>query len=207
MIGTIDLLDYRRSVAELYRQLRQPQAPPEVASERFRRQKDELFRSHPASPLGPRQRHTFNGLEYYPYDPNCRVIANVGAEAEGEIREVELREDGVLRLQRIARAEFELFGEKHALPLFWILGYGGGLFLPFSDETCGAGSYGGGRYLLDTIKGADLGSEDGRLVLDFNHAYNPSCAYNPRWHCPLPAPESRMEVSVIAGEKAFRGSD
>ena len=90
------------------------------------------------------------------------------------------------------------------LTLFWIEGYGGGLFLPFGDRTNGTDTYGGGRYLYDTIKGADLGGEGadaGRIVLDFNFAYNPSCAYSPRWVCPLAPPENRLPFRVSAGER------
>ena len=88
------------------------------------------------------------------------------------------------------------------LILYWIMGYGGGVFLPFADETNGVETYGGGRYLLDTIKGADLGTApDGRVILDFNFSYCPSCAYSPRWVCPLPPPANRLRASVRAGER------
>jgi hypothetical protein len=90
-----------------------------------------------------------------------------------------------------------------ALTLYWVEGYGGGLFLPFKDLTNGGKTYGGGRYLYDTIKGADLGAGNGALVLDFNYAYNPSCAYNPRWICPLPPRENALYAAVEAGELAF----
>ncbi|HEX2196540.1 MAG TPA: DUF1684 domain-containing protein, partial [Actinomycetota bacterium] len=93
-------------------------------------------------------------------------------------------------------------GRDAALDVFWISGYGGGLFLPFRDATSGASTYGAGRYLYDTIKGADLGTEDGKLVLDFNFAYNPSCAYDPRWACPLAPPGNVLDVAVEAGERA-----
>ena len=79
---------------------------------------------------------------------------------------------------RFAVARFTLFGEEHALEAYWLQSYGNGLFLPFADATSGDETYGAGRYLLDTVKGADLGTQDGRLVLDFNLAYNPSCAYD-----------------------------
>ena len=88
-----------------------------------------------------------------------------------------------------------------SLALYWLDGYGGGVFLPFADATRGDATYGGGRYLLDTVKGADLGEADGRLVLDFNFAYNPSCSYDPRWVCPLSPPENRLDVAVRAGER------
>ncbi len=87
------------------------------------------------------------------------------------------------------------------LTLYWIEGYGGGVFLPFSDATSGSDSYGGGRYLLDTIKGADLGGADGRVLLDFNFAYHPSCRYSTRYVCPLSPPENRLQAAVEAGER------
>ena len=76
-----------------------------------------------------------------------------------------------------------------------------GVFLPFADATRGSETYGGGRYLLDTVKGADLGEADGRLVLDFNFAYNPSCSYDPQWDCPLAPPPNWLRVPVEAGER------
>jgi uncharacterized protein (DUF1684 family) len=90
------------------------------------------------------------------------------------------------------------------LELYWLEGYGGGVFLPFRDATAGAETYGAGRYLLDTVKGSDLGMQDGRLVLDFNFAYNPSCSYDDRWACPLAPPANRLEAVIRAGERHTR---
>jgi uncharacterized protein (DUF1684 family) len=73
--------------------------------------------------------------------------------------------------------------------------------VPLRDATAGTTTYGAGRYLLDTVKGADLGMEGDRLVLDFNFAYNPSCAYDPRWVCPLAPPPNRLDVAIEAGER------
>jgi uncharacterized protein (DUF1684 family) len=92
-----------------------------------------------------------------------------------------------------------------ALSVFWVMGYGGGIFLPFRDQTYQKETYGGGRYLLDTIKHADLGGDSSGLVIDFNYAYNPSCAYNPRWVCPLSPIENRLSVPIRAGELNFMG--
>jgi hypothetical protein len=103
--------------------------------------------------------------------------------------------------QPFARASFELRGERLSLEVSWLAAYGGGAFLSFRDATSGRDSYGGGRYLLDTVKGADLGEDDGRLVLDFNFAYNPSCSYDPSWVCPLAPPANRLSVAVAAGEQ------
>ena len=92
------------------------------------------------------------------------------------------------------------------LTLFWIEGYAGSVFLPFTDASSGGASYGAGRYLLDTLKGADLGSDSqGRAFLDFNFAYNPSCAYSPRWACPLAPAENTLPVAIEAGERNFAG--
>ena len=102
---------------------------------------------------------------------------------------------------RFAVARFALGEAECELELYWLDAYGGGLFVPFADATSGAETYGAGRYLLDTVKGADLGTEDGRLVLDFNLAYNPSCSYDPRWACPLTPPANRLSVTVRAGEQ------
>jgi uncharacterized protein (DUF1684 family) len=105
------------------------------------------------------------------------------------------------RSPAFARTHFELAGEQQSLDLFWLDGYGGGVFLSFADATSGTETYGACRYLLDTVKGSDLGEHDGRLVLDFNFAYNPSCAYDPRWVCPLAPPGNRLPVAVRGGER------
>jgi uncharacterized protein (DUF1684 family) len=103
---------------------------------------------------------------------------------------------------------FTLDGQQAALAMYWLNIYGGGLFLPFRDTTSPLDSYGGGRYLFDTIKGSDFLLAPGssgmeRIVLDFNYAYNPSCAYNSRWVCPLAPLENRAAVAIRAGEQNF----
>jgi uncharacterized protein (DUF1684 family) len=109
--------------------------------------------------------------------------------------------DAPIRFHRFATVSFELDGRPCQLEAYWLDAYGGGLFLPFRDATRGDETYGGGRYLLDTVKGADLGTQDGRLVLDFNFAYNPSCAYDSSWACPLAPRDSRLSVAIRAGER------
>ena len=104
---------------------------------------------------------------------------------------------------RRGRSSFELAGEPRALELYWLQGYGGGVFLPFGDATNGLETYGSGRYLLDSVKGADLGMAGERIVLDFNFAYNPSCSYDPRWACPLTPPENRLPIEITAGERSL----
>ena len=95
---------------------------------------------------------------------------------------------------------FELYGVACSLALYWLDGYGGGVFVPFGDGTSGESTYPAGRYLLDTVKGADLGSSGADLVFDFNFAYNPSCAYDPAWTCPLAPPGNTLAIPVKGGE-------
>lgn len=134
-----------------------------------------------------------------------RFLVDVDPIVEREILEVPLQADGDFRMQRIGKVHFSFKENQVELSLFWVLGYAGGLFLPFRDRS--EESYPGTRYLLDTIKGADLGMEQGKLVLDFNFVYNPSCAYHPRWHCLLAPAENWLQIPINVGEKAFPGAD
>ena len=106
--------------------------------------------------------------------------------------------DGAIRFARVGRVALADLG---TLDVWSLRSYGGGLFLPVKDALAGDRTYGGGRYVLDTVKGADLGaSPDGTLVVDLNFAYNPSCAYDPAWTCPLPAAGNVLAVPVPVGE-------
>ncbi len=199
----LDLLDYRRRVADMYRAIRELGTGAPEAHAAFRRTRDDLFRLHPESPLDDAQKATFRGLRYYAYDPAFRVVGRVDTAVEPVSYPIDLGADGLITLRLFGRVSFELPTGSGSLGLFWVAGYGGGVFLPFRDATSGRETYGGGRYLLDTIKGADLGSTQDGLVLDFNYAYNPSCHYNPRWVCPLALSESRLAFPVPAGEKQW----
>jgi uncharacterized protein len=198
-VDELDLLDWKRRVFDLYAAVRAAESPA-GAWRTWRRTRDELFGSHAQSPIPPSERDAFGGLAYFDYDPRLRVLALVEP-AERVQREIATSGDEPYRFTRFATARFELDGER-SLDLYWLDGYGGGVFLSFADETSGRESYGACRYLLDTVKGADLGDQNGRLVLDFNFSYNPSCAYDPRWVCPLAPPGNRLAVPVRAGERA-----
>jgi uncharacterized protein (DUF1684 family) len=195
----LELLDWKRRVFGIYAEVRATPEPSE-AWRRWRRTRDELFRTHAQSPLPAATRADFPGLSYFDYDPELRIPAAVEPGDDARRAIGSSGEDPVL-FRRFGTALFELAGEHRELALFWLEGYGGGVFLPFADETSGTETYGGGRYLLDTVKGADLGQEAGRLMLDFNFTYNPSCAYDPRWVCPLTPPENRLDITIRAGER------
>jgi uncharacterized protein (DUF1684 family) len=186
----LELLDWKRRVFDLYAEVRGA-ADPRAAWERWREIRAGLFRDHPQS-----ARPGYDGLTYFDYDPAWRFLAEI-VPAEPESRKIAGSGPEPVLATRFAVARFG----GHELELFWLEAYGGGLFLPFRDATSGPETYGGGRYLLDTVKGSDLGVEGGRLVLDFNFAYNPSCAYDPRWACPLSPPANRLPVAITAGEK------
>ena len=197
------LAGYRRAVSEMYARVRNSDKNQKERWSEFCRGRDNLFATHPQSALSMEQRTVFKGLRYYPYNPSLRYCLTVDKNIEPEVSELELQDDGLIKLQSIGKISFEVAGQSVSLTLFWILGYGGGLFLPFRDLTNETDTYGGGRYLLDTVKGADLGQEDGRLIVDFNYAYNPSCAYNPRWYCPLAPSENWLTVVIRAGELRY----
>lgn len=200
--GILDLWEWRRTIADLYGQIRE--AEPQAGWRRWRTTRDHLFGNHPQSPLHPARRAgVFEGLPCFPYDPALRLAVPLVGVATAQAQTVEVGADGALTLTAFAMTQgmAEVLGAE--LTLYWIGGYGGGVFLPFRDATSGHETFGGGRYLLDTIKGADLGrTPDGRAILDFNFAYNPSCAYADRWTCPLSPPENTLPVAVRAGEMA-----
>ena len=200
MRDRLELLDWKRRVFELYARIRHHEDAA-GAWEMWVRARDELFKWHPQSPLSEGARAMFERLDYFDYSPDFRVTATVDP-VDAERRDVPASVSGRQRLDVVATARFALGGEDLSLDLFWVPGYGGGLFLPFRDATSGTLTYGGGRYLLDTIKGADLGMSGDALLLDFNFAYNPSCCYDPRWDCPLTPASNQLPLAVTAGEKA-----
>ena len=147
------------------------------------------------------ERSAYPGVPIFDYDPAVRTTGLVEP-AEPETLEIGASDGGAYRFTRFAVVRFELGDAPLSLDAYWLEGYGGGLFLPFRDATAGRETYGAGRYLMDTVKGSDLGATaDGRLVLDFNFAYNPSCSYDPRWSCPLAPPANRLSVEIRAGER------
>jgi hypothetical protein len=211
----LDLADWRRRVAEMYATWRRDSADdPEQATVRLRAERDDLFRHHPQSPLPINERARFGGLSYYPYDAEYRMTSTLepSADAAGPhaapagaapLLQLPSSGDEPFSFSRIGTVALSGPLAGLTLPVFWMAGYAGGLFIPFRDATAGSETYGAGRYLIDSVKGADLGGDrlHGELVLDFNLAYHPSCAYDPRWNCPLAPPQSRLNVPLRAGER------
>ena len=197
------LLDWKRRVGAMYAAVRDGDAG-EPALAAFRTAKDALFADHPQSPIPHDERARFTGLAYYPYRPDLRVEAALEPDAAGDELVLPSSTDEPFRFALVGRVHPVLAGQRVSLAVYWLSAYGGGLFLPFRDATAGRETYGAGRYLLDTVKGADLGAAtDGRLVLDFNYAYNPSCSYDPVWSCPLSPLENRLAIPIEAGERLW----
>ena len=186
---SLDLLDWRRRVAALYGEVRASHdRDPNATLDAFRDGRAALFATHPESP-------TEDGSTpaYWPRRPDLRFTAPLDTSVGPERYET-------------TEASFTRIGAVHLpigdLDVFWLDGYGGGLFLPFKDATSGTSTYGGGRYVLDTAKGADLGGAGDAIVVDFNYAYHPSCFYSARWTCPLAPPRNTLTVAVAAGERS-----
>jgi len=196
-VHALDVLDWRRRVFALYAAVR-AEAEPADGHALWRRGRDQLFADHPASPLLPQDRAGFAGLTVAPYDPAWRFTVEL-QEAEPTEWHPETGTDGTVPFERLGVVSLPDVGD---LDVWRFASYGGGVFLPLRDAGCGrpGGGYGGGRYLLDTVKGADLGGSDGHLVVDLNFAYPPSCAYDPAWACPLAPDGNTVDVAIPVGE-------
>jgi uncharacterized protein (DUF1684 family) len=198
----LDLADYRRRVSALYAALRDDPRAEARRLVAFRAAKDRLFAEHPQSPIPQATRHAFAGLAYWRHDPALRF--DVALEPDAAAPNAQLPRSGsgeAIEFARIGWVSFTVEAAACRLAVYWLAGYGGGIFLPFRDATSGRETYGGGRYLWDSVKGADLGSRDGRLTIDFNYAYHPSCTYDARWSCPLAPLENQLDVPIRAGER------
>ena len=161
----------------------------------FRAAKDDFFRSDHDSPLQPQQQREFEGLSYYDEDATLSLGIAPAPFDEQAVIEMQTSTGEVASYLRWARISFEVAGEAAELTIFKDV-QSSSLFLPFQDANAGGETYGAGRYL-------DVEEHDGRLHVDFNYAYNPYCAYNEQWSCPIPPAENRLTVAIRAGERSF----
>ncbi len=198
MSELIELADYRRRVQDIYHDVRAG-SPGRETWLRWRSARDDLFRTHSQSAVEPGARG-FEGLTYFEYEPRFAVTGRIEPKAAATM-ELDHSALGATGFDVVGCVRFEIEGRAAALTLYWLSGYGGGIFLPFRDATSGAMTYAGGRYLLDGAKGADLGGDGTTLVLDFNYAYHPSCVHSARWSCPLAPPENQLDLAITAGER------
>ncbi len=203
----LTLADWRRRVAALYVEVRAMAASdPVVALAHWRTVREWLFREHPQSPLPVAARAAFQA-RHFEHDVRLRFTVPVepAAAVDPAALALELPNSGSdsLSFRRIGEVRLPFPDGERRLSVFWLAGYSGGLFIPFRDATNGRETYGAGRYLVDAAKSHDLGADEasGELILDFNFATQPSCAFDPRWACPLAPPENRLDLVVRAGER------
>ncbi len=201
------LADWRRQVSTLYAEVRGMAATdPGIALAHWRAVRERLFREHPQSPLPADARATFRA-SHFEHDPSLRfeVVVTPAPPPEPGAFALELPNSGAdtLSFSRLGRIEIPFASGARSLSVFWMAGYAGGLFIPFRDATNGTETYAAGRYLVDAAKSADLGGDpaSGTLTIDFNFAIQPSCAFDPRWACPLAPPENRLDIAIRAGER------
>jgi uncharacterized protein (DUF1684 family) len=201
----LDVADWRRCVFTMYDLVRNTE-DPSLGHALWRCERDDLFAHHPSSPLVQTDLQTFTSLPIAPYDPTWRFELPVLPAEKPSRFHFSTGTDGIVPFDLIGIVDVPGVG---SLDVWRLTSYGGGIFLPVRDALAGqkGGTYAGGRYLLDTVKGADLGkgSVPGSLILDFNFAYNPSCAYDPAWACPLAPPGNRVNVEIPVGER-YNGS-
>ncbi|GAB5490303.1 MAG: hypothetical protein Phog2KO_05180 [Phototrophicaceae bacterium] len=197
----LELLDYRRTVFDLYSDIRRLGTNSAEAYHQWVSVRNQLFAEHSQSALDEGQKATFSGLSYWDYQSDYCVHAELDRDVEAVTYDISAGNDGTVTIRQIGQVKFDVATGQGSLGVFWIEGYGGGIFIPFKDATNNKQTYGGGRYLYDTIKGADLGSIEDTLVLDFNYSYHPSCYYNHRWICPLAPQQNRLDIAIQAGEQ------
>ncbi len=190
------LLDWRRKVAAMYEAVR-VNPDPEAAHRDWQLARNELLATHSESPVLAADRVAFMGVPVAPYNPALRFTVRVDTDVERVRITVSTGTDGVVPFERFGVVHLPEVGD---LDVWWLASYGGGIFVPIRDTRTDGTTYPGGRYVIDTAKGADLGGDDGYLVVDLNFAYNPSCAYDPAWACPLAPPGNVVPVAVDAGE-------
>jgi hypothetical protein len=201
----LQLADWRRQVATLYAEVRRLAIDdPAAALALWRQTRERLYREHPQSPVPASQRAAFQA-HHFPPDPRLRFEVPVEPDAGAGQNAAQLPSSAgeALAFSRVGSVEVEFPAGTRRLALYWLSGYAGGLFLPFRDATSGRETYAAGRYLLDGAKSADLGGDPARgtLVLDFNFAYQPSCAFDAKWTCPLAPPENWLDLPISAGER------
>lgn len=225
----LELADWRRTVARLYADVRFLYADDPVAAwQLWRTEREALYRGHSQSPVVPGARAAFRGT-YWGYDPrfafelevrphgpapaagstaadgagSAAGLTTLSPDPLGLALSLPTSGGGSMAFRRIGWLDVPFADGERRLALYWMESYAGGLFLPFRDATNGTETYGAGRYALDAAKSADLGGDPGRrtLIVDFNFSYQPSCAFDPKWACPLAPPENRLDVAVRAGER------
>ena len=161
----------------------------------FREAKDEFMRDDPHSPLTHEQRQSFTGLSYYPFNPALHLHLPLDRDVADDAVPMPTSTGEQQEFRRAGKIHFEVGGQPATLTVYQ--DEDGELFLPLRDATSGHETYGAGRYLEPEWV------DDDTVHVDFNYLYNPYCAYNEQYSCPLPPMENWLRVPIAAGEKSF----
>ena len=162
-----------------------------------RKAKDAFFETSPQSPLTKEQKRNFAGLRYFPENATLRFELPLEHYVNPQRVTMQTDTGATQEYFKVGQIRFKVNGEDVALQVYESTNNPGSYFVPFVDATAPEESYGAGRYLEPEE------IHDGELLVDFNFAYNPYCAYNSNWSCPFPPPENRLKVRIEAGEKKF----
>jgi uncharacterized protein len=177
------------------------------ALDEVRQEKDAYFREEPDSPIPSRERASFAGLKYFPPDPALRLEARVERLDPREPVVMATSDGSEREFERYALLHFAVDGQPVQLTAYRSAGdEDESLFIPFRDAQAGAETYGAGRY-LDVEPPHQHGGGEEHVVLDFNLAYNPYCAYNESYSCPIPPRENTLPVAVRAGERVYHDQE
>lgn len=206
VVAYLELADWRRRIATLYAEVRDIATTEQAAAvTHWRSVRERLYREHPQSPVPEDRRAAFRA-QHFAYDAALRFEVCVEPDVDTDAppqSPLPSSAGATMSARRIGWVTIPFPAGERRLAVLWIDGYANGLFLPFRDATNGAETYGAGRYVLDAVKSADLGGDPARrtLIVDFNFAYHPSCAFDPRWACPLAPRENWLDIPIRAGER------
>ena len=191
----LSLIDWRFEMAALYQRVSSSDSLNEIWPS-FVAERKRLYKTHKQSPL-----QEGKSIAFFDYNPSFCFEVSLRDLSKVHSQTVDGGQDGLIELRAVALTSGLSPYLGMELTIYKLAHYGGGLFLPFRDDTNGTLSYGGGRYLIDTSKSAWLGFKSERLRLDFNFSYFPSCAHNNKYVCPLSPPENTLPIGIEAGEK------
>lgn len=176
---------------------------PVLGETEFQKELNAFYKDATTSPLKKKDLKNFKGLDFFPFDSTFVVNAKLIRTPDEKPFKMKTTTDRLPNYVKYGIIEFQLEGKSHQLNIYQNLdildeeGYEDYLFLPFLDNTNGEGSYAGGRYVESNIPKCDA------IIIDFNSAYNPYCAYNDKYSCPIVPRENYLDAKVNAGVKAF----
>lgn len=171
--------------------------------ENHRAEKNAEFKNPEKTALKAKDLKKFKGLNYFEIDSTFKVIAKLVLTPDAQVFEMPTSTERLPKYRQYGVLHFEIKGKKLQLNVYQNIdlmkkpGYEDYLFIPFTDETTGDETYGAGRFIEARIPNSN------EMILDFNLCFNPYCAYNDRYSCPIPPVENHLKIKILAGEKTY----